>query len=449
MTSKVITGPGRPLMGSAALNRLKLNAEIPAFCFDGKECDGVIQARVSVRPESHRINDLPFLPIRVKGQGGRQVKSFRVSCYTCLRLRRKDLCPHDLEERSFRGVFTMSELAYAVARLGYVLMEVESALVYPGLEFVFKEFMQLFASRKICCEGLPAGWEPEAYCQGINDAMGFTGKDRVTPDKLAENGYEKSAMKAVLNFSIGKLSQRPSHPVTEFVRNQSRLAEIFADPSLEVSHAFLIDPEVLQVKYEKKQSFLPASRKTQSVINAIITGKARAYLDSQLRLLIEDGHVPLYSDTDSVVIKSPKNSSDPLLKHPAIFGQWKSEVAEDGYILRFMALSAKNYAYEVADARTGEVVARVTKIRGLTLKGAVAEAMSPELLLHFVRELAAGRTVRKYVPQFTLKIDGVEKTIEAVEIQKMYSNVCNEKRFFRPDVDDTKLWAYGVTQWRR
>jgi len=58
------------------------------------------------------------------------------SCRTCMTEQRQTLCVHSEEQRIFREVFTLEEVAYAVAEVGYTIKKVSFIF--------FFEFLQAF-----------------------------------------------------------------------------------------------------------------------------------------------------------------------------------------------------------------------------------------------------------------------------------------------------------------
>ena len=89
----------------------------------------------------------------------------------------------------------------------------------------------------------------------------------------------------------------------------------------------------------------------------------------------------------------------------------------------------------------------VTKIRGLTLTGAVKEEMDTERMLEFIEAVQDGDTMEIKVPQQRLVINGVSKRISAKEVATLYSNHASDKRYYNPQAHKSKMWPYGVTSY--
>ena len=110
--------------------------------------------------------------------------------------------------------------------------------------------------------------------------------------------------------------------------------------------------------------------------------------------------------------------------------------------------SAKNYCYTLFNKKTGEYVKTITKARGFTLQGDQADAMNADAMSAMIRALRQGKLDSRQIPQFVLKICGVSRIITAQETVKISGNMANDKRFFRPNQDANKLYAYGVTNYK-
>ena len=90
-------------------------------------------------------------------------------------------------------------------------------------------------------------------------------------------------------------------------------------------------------------------------------------------------------------------------------------------------------------------MARVVKIRGLTLESAsLKRKMNSTLLLKFVQALASDQVMEEYIPQFQIRVNGKTRTLHSHYLEKLYSNIANDKRFYDPSRHPTKTWAYGT-----
>ena len=165
---------------------LDLEAVCLKYQMDDDSCipvQGVCQARVAVPCECHYLNDIPFLPYKPEASNSSSdslpSKTYRMSCHRCLLEKREDLCTHTLEERSFRSVYTLCELAFA-ASLGYQILEMDEALIYTQQKRIFSSFFKLCASYKIRYDTVLEFYRDklDLYCQEINEGMSFTEFER-------------------------------------------------------------------------------------------------------------------------------------------------------------------------------------------------------------------------------------------------------------------------------
>ena len=97
------------------------------------------------------------------------------------------------------------------------------------------------------------------------------------------------------------MGQKPAHPCIDFVCNNDRLGEMFADSSIDIKSAFLVSNSTMQVNYEKKEAFIRDSRKQSPIINALICAKSRIYLYKAIRTVTAKSIELLYCDTGKLI----------------------------------------------------------------------------------------------------------------------------------------------------
>ena len=100
-------------------------------------CEGIMQVVVSVPCEADQINVIPFLPYQDESAASTsRAKNYRMSCKKCFLKQKKDLCPHSLEEQSFRGTCCLCEIFHAYT-LAYVILVMEEAYIFTEMEKIF------------------------------------------------------------------------------------------------------------------------------------------------------------------------------------------------------------------------------------------------------------------------------------------------------------------------
>ena len=234
-----------------------------------------------------------------------------MSCKKCLLQQREKLCPHSLEEGSFRGTYCLCEIFHAFS-LGYVILELEEVITYTQTAKMFSSFFKWCASYKIRYDNIPNEYKDRLteYCEDVNKGMDFTEDfERLTPELLVTNLSEKTATKNYINTTIGKLGQRPSLPAMEFVSDPEKLDAMFSDAKMEIQNVFHVTDDTLQVNYLQREEFIQDSRKNSPLLNALVTAHSRIYLDLNIRKLQSANITLLYCDTDSCIIKVSSSSS--------------------------------------------------------------------------------------------------------------------------------------------
>ena len=78
-------------------------------------------AHVSILPS---FSLFPFLIQRVEN------KVYGACCNTCLRNKSTRICKHSDTQRTITGIYTISEIVFAVEKCGYKLIEVHEIMAY-------------------------------------------------------------------------------------------------------------------------------------------------------------------------------------------------------------------------------------------------------------------------------------------------------------------------------
>ena len=101
----------------------------------------------------------------------------------------------------------------------------------------------------------------------------------------------------LLTIGIGKLLQHQNQCQTKFTQDPYRVTELFTDNSLEISHCMLVNENTLQIRYQKRETYLRVNRRAQTCIGATVTALARIYLDKSMRAVQDQGCELIYCDT--------------------------------------------------------------------------------------------------------------------------------------------------------
>ncbi|KAK3740762.1 hypothetical protein QZH41_005896, partial [Actinostola sp. cb2023] len=139
----------------------------------------------------------------------------------------------------------------------------------------------------------------------------------------------------------GKFGQNPHLPVTEYVDDPKRFAELMFGPKTEVRHLLLINENWPQLQYDKVDDFTRESGFASVVHAAFVTSFARLKLYRYLEELQER---VLYFDTDSIFyVTHPGQALLPLGDY---LGDLTSELKRPGdFIREFVSTGPKSYAY--------------------------------------------------------------------------------------------------------
>lgn len=235
---------------------------------------------------------------------------------------------------------------------GYKCTRVYRIDVYSASDQLFKEFIELWLSVKICSSKKPDSDKLADVLKGWRDRFHIT----LTEADFQPNASMRSMAKLMLNSLWGKFAQRDDFIKSEVVgRSEDLLSyetKIRHGTYLEKSsvrfgtHAFL------------KQYLQPHERPSKNIaVAAFVTAHARLRLWKQLNKLEERVY---YHDTDSIIYKyEPGRYNIPEGEY---LGDWTSETGPD-LIHEFVGLAPKVYAYNYYCTRKGYTVTE-TKVKG-------------------------------------------------------------------------------------
>lgn len=155
---------------------------------------GVLQVRVLAPP----LLDPPFLPLRYEG------KSLVALCRVCAEKRLTAPCAHSEDERAFVETYCSNELAYAVEKLNYKVLDIYEAVIYTKTANIFARFFKIFSSFRLRYSGWPSGCDTqeqkELFCLQMNAAMGFDEEClKIYPHMITYNTAQKDFWKTLLN----------------------------------------------------------------------------------------------------------------------------------------------------------------------------------------------------------------------------------------------------------
>ena len=139
------------------------------------------------------------------------------------------------------------------------------------------------------------------------------------------------------------------------VSDPAEYFDLLSSDKINVTDANFINDELIEVQYENVEEFVEAHGKTNVVIAAFTTARARLKLYSILEQL--DRRV-LYFDTDSVIYVSKDGEWEPPTG--SYLGDLTDEL-DGAHNITFASGGPKNYSYETNKGKT------ICKVRGITL----------------------------------------------------------------------------------
>ena len=152
------------------------------------------------------------------------------------------------------------------------------------------------------------------------------------------------------------------------VSTQQELDALFWHEDTEVLDFFHISKNIVEVQTATVTGYNKPNKNSSSVIAAYTTSKARITMQKALLACLTKKIIPIYTDTDSYVLKCPKGIELPLNMGNAFY-QFKNELPNQK-ISFFHSIGAKMYqlAYYADNSKGNDKVKVITKLKGFFLK---------------------------------------------------------------------------------
>lgn len=320
-------------------------------------------AKVKIHPPFQLY--APFLSLQVPSRVN--VGSYEVLyglCRTCMTERRGQSCTHSIEERSFIGTWTLTELRHAVS-LGYQVQEWIEVWEYPTKsKELFRSFIVPFMKNKICSKA------SGLVCDGVFTEKGhkvaqylfeITGES-VTPEDFSNDPARRTVAKLIQNAFTGKWGQKEEYANsgTFYSNDMPKCMKIINDPNINITYLEVLDEqgEMISLQYEPFLGSSTTYQRKNDHIVAHITAYGRIMLN---RLEQKLGEKMLYCDTDSAYHEQYENQSPPYISGFRT-GDLELELP-DAQCWR--ALGRKSYSYLKPD---GKLICRQ---KGVTIRNSV------------------------------------------------------------------------------
>ena len=184
-----------------------------------------------------------------------------------------------------------------------------------------------------------------------------------------------------------------------------------------------------------RSNFTFQNRKTNPVILAFITAKARISLHKAIMTLVANQFSPYYCDTDSILFSGPKDAKIPL-KFGMAFGDFKHELGEKSKILKFEAYGRKNFSifFSNTDGKSNHLI----KVCGMTLESQIVQKEIEDIFL-FEKEKPKITQIRKiFSKNMSLRLPSIQRiTLNNIDLR------CERKNDGKCPNLTTKPWGYN------
>lgn len=407
------------------------------FFVRGENRQGIVQVRV-LPPDSMFF---PILPFQVRG------KMFFGLCRRCMLenvATELVFCTHSDSERAITGVWTTFELSFAL-ECGYRILECYEFYSYPQQAYLFRPFYLRLAKMKLSAENWPENCQTE---QEKEELIALLNKDMpgldMSVSDVVPNNAKRQFAKLMANASLGKWCQSDMRSSVRYLYNYAQFVHAkHREPKINVKSLTVLTDHVAEMVYEPVAEYLGFQRKTNVILYAMVTARARCEMARVTREMLRLNVLPVYEDTDSKWCIVPSDTDLKAFEErfkigcPSFLG-FKYETSHE--IDQFFCLGSKNYSFRTADGAT------LVKSRGFTLKSRQAQN---ELNHDVVRELLSlfleGKEKTVSSECFRMKINRQTATVHNSSVRKQYSNFLYDKRMIVKDDSQTAVTLpFGV-----
>lgn len=292
-------------------------------------------------------------------------KLFFASCRTCLESYHQGECHHLDDERAFTGVWTTPELDLALS-LGYIVIAIYEIWDYKQKSTsLFKGIVNTFLRQKIEASGWPAHVKTDQDKREFVEAYKQFDQITLRPEHIEQNLPKRVVAKQCVNCIWGYFALTPK-PTSKYLTEPEDFFKLLRDPTISVKSVFIINSDMLFVRYKQAETAPPPSNPKTSLLHAVFTtALARVKLYKTLMQL--SPRQVVYVDTDSVVYSV--KPGQPSLSTGTHVGELTNELEKygtDAYISEFVATAPKSYSMKVFDPDTGKTFYD-TRVKGVTL----------------------------------------------------------------------------------
>lgn len=232
--------------------------------------------------------DAAFVKILAPSNLKRPYLSFRVNdeynylslCRMCVLNKVSKHCTHFSENsRCFTSCYMISDLAMAVS-LGYKILEWYEVHHYETRAFLLRDFVKVLALQKLKYSNILLG-VPEnehiAFCDKINQTMGFQTDQCLSPDMICDNSAQKQLFKDMMNTFFGRFAQHTNYTKHYFCRNIHEIEILASKQNSELVDITSLSDDVCQIEVSNDTK-VPPSQQGCLYITSEINSLARRFI---------------------------------------------------------------------------------------------------------------------------------------------------------------------------
>ncbi len=248
-------------------------------------------------------------------------------------------------------------------------------------------------------------------------------------EDLNPNSSLRQLYKCMMNSVIGKFSQKPDFPDTQYVSSAQDIEHLFKIGE-EIVDFNTISEDICEVQ-TAPPLINRKNRKTNPVITAFVTSLSRIDMHQNILLLEKSLCCPLYTDTDSIIFSAPKGACLPFQLNAGL-GFFKPEFKSS--LNGFCCIGKKSYTVSTKDNTE-------TKVCGLSFAGERTKfAVSFSDFEDFLKK----KTATKKIPQTRTLKTAFPLSVTQVIRDVQLSSTLNFSRILKQDEKRMYTIPYGL-----
>ena len=226
-----------------------------------------------------------------------------------------------------------------------------------------------------------------------------------------------------LNNLWGKFAQRSNLGSSTFFDDPAKFYELILADEVDLKGIHIVNENMVLVNHSKSEMFEEELPNTNVCVASYVTAYGRLELYSHMEQLQER---LLYVDTDSCILRSPRDVTKETLRTGTALGDLGDELKSGEHITEFVSGGPKCYAYRTSSGRE-----KVT-VKGITLNSRNSGVVTFDLLKEIV--LGEGRDSVQVTEPYKFVRNFRKRSIHTEPFAKIFRKVYTKRRVLSDNI---------------